>query len=285
MALFPGGRLRSGGGVAERSGPKVGRRAARAGLALAAMLFAHGEAFAGAWTLPQGTGQLIQTFSGWSGDGAPWGGQPGVQQWRGEAETYGQYGVTDTLTIFGQTALERYVLTQPESSSYTGLDYSELGMRQRIWTSGTWVASGEATLFLPGAYNPASPAQTGNTGGAGEGRLLVGTNYAFGFVRGFVDLEGAYRLRTAGPPDEWHGDATVGLELPYGLMALAQDFNTISSPSKNLSFPAWRSSMVEFSLVSAPFWRWRVQLGWFQTVLAIRTNTERGVALALWRDF
>jgi protein XagA len=271
--------------VAEGSGQRVGRLVARAGIALALLLLARSGAFAGAWTLPQGTGQLIQTFTGWGGDGAPWGGQPGVQQWRGEAGTYVQYGVSDTLTIFGQTALERYVLTQPESSGYTGLDYSELGLRHRLWASGEWVVSGEATLFLPGAYSPSSPAQAGNTGGAGEGRLLVGTNYAFGVAKGFVDLEGAYRLRSAGPPDEWHGDVTLGLELPYGAMLLAQDFNTISSPSKNLSFPAWRSSLVEISLVLPPLWRWRVQLGWFQTVAAFKTNTERGVTLAFWRDF
>jgi hypothetical protein len=31
-------------------------------------------AFAGAWTLPQGTGQLIETLYGWTGFGPPWGG-------------------------------------------------------------------------------------------------------------------------------------------------------------------------------------------------------------------
>ena len=240
---------------------------------------------AGAWTLPEGTGQIIETFYGWGGDGAPWGGEPGVQQWRGEAQTYMQYGITDQLTIFGETALERYVLSQPQSSSYTGLDYSDIGLRQRLWSSGEWVVSGEATLFLPGAYSPSSPAQAGNTGGAGEGRLLVGTNYALGVAQGFIDLEGAYRIRTAGPPDEWHGDATVGLKLPWGAMLLAQDFTTISVASRNRDFPGWRSSVAEISLVLPPIWRWRVQLGWFQTVLAVKTNTERGVSRGLLAGF
>ena len=274
-----------GFGVATGSGQGVGRRVGGVLGFLALVLCAPATARAGAWTLPEGTGQLIETFYGWTGDGAPWGGEKGVSQWRAGASTYFQYGVSNELTIFGETSLERYVLSRPESSSYTGLDYSALGMRHKLWSSGEWVLSGEATLFLPGAYSPSSPAQAGNTGGAGEGRLLLGTNYAFGIVQGFVNLEGAYRIRSAGPPDEWHGDATIGLKLPWGAMLLAQDFTTISQPTKNRQFPAWRSSEVEVSLVSPVFWGWRLQLGYFQSVMAFKTNTERGGLVAFWRDF
>ncbi len=271
--------------MATGSDRRVGRQVGGALGFLALALCAPASALAGAWTLPQGTGQLIETFYGWTGDGAPWGGEKGVSQWKAGAQTYFQYGVTDTLTIFGETSLERYVLSRPESSSYTGLDYTGIGLRQKLWSTGEWVFSGEATLFLPGAYDPSSPAQAGNTGGAGEGRVLVGTNYAFGFLRGFVDLEGAYRIRTAGPPDEWHGDATVGLDLPWGMMLMGQDFTTISQPSKNLEFPAWRSSIVEASLVLPIFRGWRLQFGYFQSVMTEKTNTERGGIVAVWRDF
>jgi hypothetical protein len=30
---------------------------------------------------------------------------------------------------------------------------------------------------------------------------------------------------------------------------------------------------------------WSLQFGWFTTLRAVRTNTERGLALALWRRF
>jgi hypothetical protein len=142
-----------------------------------ALIFgAPASALAGAWTQPEGSGLLIVTLYGWTGDGAPWGGNPAVKQNRVDAQAYVEYGLNNEFTIFGQTALERYVLSPPTPSNYTGLDYSELGLRAKLWSTGEWVFSGEATLFLPGAYNPSAPAQAGNTGGAGEARFLVGSN-------------------------------------------------------------------------------------------------------------
>lgn len=249
------------------------------------LLGARRAAVAGAWTLPEGSGLMIATLFGWSGNGAPWGGGKGVPQTRFDAEAYVEYGLTDDWTIFGQTALEHYALGHPTRSVYTGLDYSEIGLRRRLWSTGEWVFSGEATLFLPGAYNPAAPAQEGNTGGAGEGRLMAGTNFHLGPWPGFLDAQLGYRLRTAGPPDEWHGDLTVGVKPWPGFMLMLQEFTTISTASDNPSFPSWRQSVVEASLVVPLADRWSIQFGLFTTVAAVRTNTERGAALAVWRRF
>jgi hypothetical protein len=89
-------------------------------------------AFAGAWTLPQGTGQLIETLYGWTGFGPPWGGNPPVNQSRFDAQTYVQYGLTDSITIFGQTAFEHYALGDPTPDVYNGLDYSDVGLRAKL---------------------------------------------------------------------------------------------------------------------------------------------------------
>ena len=88
-------------------------RAAGATVALALALGAPVAALAGAWTEPQGSGLLIETLFGWTGAGAPWGDNPAVKQNREDAQTYVEYGVTNELTIFGQTALERYALSPP----------------------------------------------------------------------------------------------------------------------------------------------------------------------------
>ena len=264
-----------------------GERPARFASALGAALLTLSSpaAQAGAWTEPQGDGLLIESLFGWTGYGAPWGGNPAVKQNRADAETYVEYGVTNQLTIFGQTALERYSLSPPQPSLYTGLDYSDLGLRAKLWSTGAWVFSGETTLFLPGAYDPASPAQAGDTGGAGEARALVGYNLAVGSIPAFLDAELGYRLRTAGPPDEWHGDLTFGLKPTQRIMLLLQDFTIVSMASANRDFPAWRNSVVEASLVIALDAEWSLQFGLFASVLAVRTNTERGAALAVWRKF
>ncbi len=253
--------------------------------ALALVALAPAGAEAGAWTEPQGQGLVIETLWGWQGDGAPWGDNPGVKQNRADLQTYAEYGLNDQWTIFGQMAIERYELSRPESSLYAGLDYSDLGLTAKLWSTGPWVFSGQATLFLPGAWNPASPAQAGNTGGAAEARALAGLNFNLGPAQGFLDLELGYRVRTAGPPDEWHADATLGLKPAPGVILMLQDFAVVSMPSTDRSFPAWRQNVVQGSLV-LPVWdRWQLQISYYQTTLAYKTNTERGVAIAVWRTF
>ncbi len=260
-------------------------RAANLAWACALIVGAPAGACAGAWTEPAGSGLMIETLFGWTGRGAPWGAGPAVSQSKAEAQTYVEYGASDQVTIFGQMAIERYALGRPDDNVYSGLDYSDLGLRAKLWSTGQWIFSGEATLLLPGAWNPAAKAQEGNTGGAGEGLLLAGTNFSLGSWPGFFDAELGYRLRTAGPPDEWHADMTVGLKPSPGFILMVQDFTTVSTASTNRDFPAWRSSVVEASLVVPLAGRWSLQAGVFTSVIAVKTNTERGVALSIWRRF
>jgi hypothetical protein len=241
--------------------------------------------------MPQGTGQLIETLYGWTGFGPPWGGNPPANQSRFDAQTYVQFGLTDTLTVYGETAFEHYAIGDPTPNTYNGLDYSGVGLRQKLWSTGEWVFSGEATAFIPGAHDSHAPAQEGNTGWAGEARLNAGRNFAvssipfFGSVPGFLDAEVAYRRRTEGPPDEWHGDLTVGFKFTPKIMLMLQDFTTVSMSTNNPTFPAWRQSAVEASVVYALNDKWSLQLGLFSTVWTVRTNSERGGAIAVWRNF
>jgi hypothetical protein len=135
------------------------------GLGLALIGLAPGPA----WALPEGNGQIIQSFFGWTGTGAPWGnGAPGQTESRLEAQTYIEYGLWNEITLFGQIAGERYDLSPPQPSVYTGLDYSDIGVRTKVWSNYAWVFSFEATAFIPGAHDASQPAQAGNTGWAGE---------------------------------------------------------------------------------------------------------------------
>jgi protein XagA len=274
-------------------GPSRWRAAAGA---LALIVGAPAVAWGGAWTMPQGTGQLITTLYGWTGFGPPWGGNPPANQSRFDAQTYVQYGLTDSLTVYGETAFEHYAIGPPNPNTYNGLDYSGVGLRQKLWSTGDWVFSGEATAFIPGAHDSHAPAQEGNTGWAGEARLNAGRNFttlaipAFGWfpglgsIPGFLDAEVAYRLRTEGPPDEWHGDITIGFKFPK-FMVMVQDFTTVSMSTNNPTFPAWRQSVVEGSVVYALTDKWSLQFGVFSTVWTVKTNRERGGVIAVWRSF
>jgi protein XagA len=259
--------------------------------ALALSAAAPTGAFAGAWTLPQGTGQLIATLYGWTGYGSAWGGNPPANQSRFDAQAYVQYGLTDTLTVYGETAFEHYAIGEPTPDTYNGLDYSGLGLRKKLWSTGEWVFSAEATLFIPGAHDQKAPAQEGNTGWAGEARLNAGRNFKLDFipyldsVPGFLDAEVAYRQRTQGPPDEWHGDFTIGFKFTPKIMLMLQDFTTVSMSTNNPTFPAWRQSVAEASVVYALNDKWSLQVGVFSTVWTVKTNSERGGVLAVWRNF
>ena len=166
-----------------------------------------------------------------------------------------------------------------------------MGLRQKLWSTGEWIFSGEATAFIPGAHDSKAPAQEGNTGWAGEARLNAGRNFALnsipflGSVLGFLDTEIAYRVRTEGPPDEWHGDITVGFKFTPQIMLMLQDYTTVSMSTKDPTFPAWRSSVVEASVVYAFNDKWSLQVGLFSTVWTVKTNTQHGVAVAVWRNF
>ena len=142
-----------------------------------------------------------------------------------------------------------------------------------------------------------APAQEGNTGWAGEARLNAGRNFTLasipglgwfpgiGSVPGFLDAEVAYRQRTEGPPDEWHGDLTVGFKFTPKIMLMLQDFTTISMSTNDPTFPAWRQSVAEASVVYALNDKWSLQVGVFSTVWTVKTNTQHGVAVAVWRSF
>src|SRR5271156_2006449 len=85
--------------VLTRAGPN---RWWAAAAALAFFAGAPATAFGGAWTMPQGTGQLIATLYGWTGFGPPWGGNPPANQSRFDAQTYVQFGLTDSLTVYAR---------------------------------------------------------------------------------------------------------------------------------------------------------------------------------------
>jgi hypothetical protein len=262
----------------------AGQRRTLAG-ALVLSSLAPAGALAGAWTLPAGQGQIIASLFGWTGDGPAYGGGSGPKESRVEGQGYVEYGLTDSLTVVGQAALERYELTSPTADAFRGLDYSEAGLRARVWSNDVLVVSIETTAFLPGARDASRPAQAGNTGGAAEGRALVGCNFSLFAAPAFLNAEAAFRMRAAGPPDEWHGDLTLGVQLGGRATLLLQTFNTISAGPGSARFPPWSSDTAELSLVYALDERWSVQAGAFATFATVATNSQRGLVAAIWRRF
>jgi hypothetical protein len=68
-------------------------------------------------------------------------------------------------------------------------------------------------------------------------------------------------------------------------MLMLQEYTTVSMKAKDATFPAWRQSVVEASIVYALNDKWSLQVGVFSTVWTVKTNSERGGAIAVWRNF
>ena len=252
---------------------------------LCALALAPAEARAGAWTLPRGQGQIIETLLGWLGAGAPYGGQAAPRESKVESQTYVEYGLADALTVVGQISAERYALTAPSEDSFVGLDYSGAGLRARLWTNDAWVFSLEASGYVSSARDKNRSAQAGNTGPEADVRGLAGHNLTLFGAPAFLDAQAGYRFRSDGPPGEYHADLTLGVAWTPRAQIIAQSFNTISSGAGAPGFSAWESHKGQLSLVYALDERWSVQVGGFATLYRRNTNSEYGALVALWRRF
>jgi hypothetical protein len=253
-------------------------------MALAAAL-GPSAAVAGAWTLPQGQGQVIETLYGWAGSGAPYGGSAAPNETKFGSQTYVEYGLTNGLTAIGNVGVIRYGLSAPTKDSYFGFDYSGAGLRAKLWSDDAWVFSLEASGYVSGARDAAKPAQAGDTGPQADARALLGHNLTLFGAPAFVDAEAGFRFRTDGPADEWRADLTLGVTWTPKAQILAQAFNTISNGAGAPGFSAWENHIGQLSVVYALNDKWSVQIGGFGTLYRRNTNSEYGALVAVWRRF
>jgi protein XagA len=250
---------------------------------LAAM--APATAFAGAWTQPAGQGQATVSLYGWAGEAAPSGYYASPKENEVQSQLYVEYGLADRLMLVGSVALERYAILSPANNTYTGPDYSQIGLQYQVAKWDDWVFSVSSSLFIPGATESSQPAQAGNTGGAAEVRGLAGRSFALSVGYGFVDAEIAYRDRTAGPPSEWHGDLTLGYKPNDTWTFMVQSFNEVTDGAGDPGFPGITESIEQVSVLYAINKQWSLQVGAFATAVSIGTNSERGGVVSITRKF
>ncbi len=265
-------------------------------IGLAALQGAPGFAIpaeAGAWTPDAGHGEIIvttlfdqaNTAFDQAGRFTP---TPHYQSL--QATAFIDYGVTDWLAALIKPSVQASSLGAPLNQRFTGLGDSEIGAQARLWRDNTTVVSASAEALLPTSAGAGSSG-SGNSWLPGDNhagydfRLLLGKNVAVGALPGFVEVEGAYRLRGGPAPDEAHADLTFGLYATPRLMLLAQSFNVASGPSNGPVFPHWAQSKLQLSFVYRLDAAWRTQVGGFAALAGDNAWRENGVLVALWRQF
>lgn len=255
-------------------------------LALTLGLSPIGDAFAGAWTLPQGDAKTIvaATYSQASRDFGPSGRREPRSDFRKtEISAYGEFGIADevTLTFSGAYRSER-VTDVGFSQSRVGPTRINAGARIRLGTIDETVFSIQPLIEVHAA------SQTDDTFGSRAGdvdyevRLLVGEPFQFLGIDGFVDSQLGYRTRPNGRADQADIDITWGLKPTPDWMVLFQSFNFVSVGPEAGPGDRIRSHKLSLSLVRRVDDKLSVGATAFSAVAGENIVAETGGGLSVW---
>jgi hypothetical protein len=256
-------------------------------LAMGLMSYAT-SVFAGAWTLEEGTGQLIFTNTAMTATNLFSTGyalQPTPRYNKDEAQALIEYGVTNWLTAMVAPSLQHVDIAAPFSAERSGLGYTDLGGRARIWSDASWVASAQVTFRIPGTYDNTNPAAIGYTDPEVDLRGLVGYSFKVGTLPSFMDVEVAQRFRIGGPPDEFRADITLGIHATDKWLLLAQSFNVTSEGAGTWGFGSFGYYKLQLSAVYAVTKSVSLQLGGYSTYWGRNALQENGLVVGAWYKF
>lgn len=246
-------------------------------LAAVGSALAGGDASGGAWTLDQGSAQIILTArlkageaAVGSGDGTAW--TPAYDE-RG-LDALIEYGVTDRFTLLAYGAAKD--TDHPWQGRAANLDRTGLAGRIGLYRDGDWAASVQLGGGVDGGAGDVRP--------EAEGRFLVGRSFDVARLPAFAEIQTGYRLRGSDAVDEVLIDLTLGARPRPDVLLLAQAFNALPTGDGKLAFDDDREHKAQLSVVWDVTASWSIQLGAFSTV-GQEAWRERGAVVAVWRRF
>jgi hypothetical protein len=245
-------------------------------------------AFAGAWTLDAGTGELIITGTAMQATSV-FDSNSKLQSIprysKEEAQALIEYGVTNWFTAMLQPSLQHVNIAAPFGAERGGLGYTDIGGRARIWSDDSWVVSAQATFRIPGVLDKTNPAAIGYTDPEIDIRGLVGYSFKAGTLPAFIDVEVAQRFRLGGPPDEFRTDITFGIRPVDRWLFLAQSFNVVSEGAGTWGFGSFAYHKFQLSAVYALTPTLSLQLGGYSTYWGRDALQENGLVVGAWYKF
>jgi protein XagA len=252
------------------------------------LLSAPAVALAGAWTLPQGTSELVATVTASTStsvfdDGGSLTSTPRYD--KADADALVEYGLTNDFTVIFEPGLQHIDIAAPTSAERTGLDYTEFGGRYQLWRNDDWVLSAQAVVEFPGTTDTSNPAAIGYTDVEADFRALLGHSFMLGAMPAFADLEVAQRQRGDGSPNEFRVDGTLGVEVAPRWTVLAQSFNVMSEGAGSPVFGSYQYFKLQLSAVYALTPTWSLQGGGFTTYAGTNSLQENGAIFGVWHKF
>ena len=256
---------------------------------IATGLMSHATAaFAGAWTLDQGTGQLIAVAtamqsSSYFTTGSALQSIPHYN--KDEAQALIEYGITNWFTAIIQPSLQHVDIAPPFSGTRTGLGYTDVGGRARIWSDASWVVSGQVTFREPGTFDKTNTAAIGYTDPEVDVRGLVGYSFKAWELPAFIGVEVAQRFRLGGPPDEFRTDITFGIRPMERWLLLVQSFNVTSEGAGTWGYGSFGYYKAQLSAVYAVTPAVSLQFGGYSTYWGRNALQENGLVVGGWYRF
>lgn len=254
-------------------------------------LFVSGMAYAGAWTQPEGHGQLIVTGLYSSADrfyntnGRK---QSQTTYRKYELNPYFEYGVFDKITLGGNFSLQH--ASQSPNSNW-GIGDSEFFARFRVAEIHGLVVSLQPLIKLPSPENSTERPALGGKHPDGE----IGASLGYGFdlfgQHHFADLDAGYRHRLGSANDQMKLAATLGISLSPQWMLMPQAFLTRRTDAPaNAGFTQssgddYNETKLQLSGVVKMNERWSLQAGAFTELKGKNIGDGSGAILSVWRAF
>lgn len=267
---------------------------------------------AGAWTQPKGDGLVIsgtsynQATLAYDSNGKL---STPVDFQKIDSTFYAEYGLSNRLTVVGNTALQDISYTSSQGPQlYRGLATSKLGVRYGVNSPSPWVLAIQPSLVIPAGGEAVPDGDLGLGGFGAEMRVLAGRPLKFGEKAGFVNMEAAYDARSGGAPRQITADVTMGLNLTEAIQLIGQGFyrhtngalfeRDVILPNESLKLQA--SIVIELPKIRlfkstsedreadpppARSGQASLQIGVFQGVAGRNIVREQGAMVTLWNTF
>ena len=203
---------------------------------------------------------------------------------KGSINIYAEYGLTDWMTV---RLLPSYELVQTgfsgERNKEKGFNSTGAGARFKLWSGRTQIVSVEATYFSRGEIRTTETNVVSRGKGDVDLRLLYGINRQFPLLKWqfdtFADIQAGYRCRDGAPPNEYHADLTMGVNLGRRWQLLAQNFNIVSDGLGEVEgqaeFGSFQLYKGQISAVYDVTDRISLQLGGFRTLFGRNIVEEK----------
>lgn len=248
-------------------------------------------AYAGAWALPQGEGQIISTTVHDTANQAyddKWKLTRDVNFAKVDSRFFMEHGLTSKLTLVLETAIQDVDYTSRDGrTKVQGLGNSAMGARYQFFKKGKHVTAIQGTFILAGNGENISDADLGRGGNGLELRALYGRSFKALKRDGFVDLQAAWIYRSGQSPDSYKSDISLGINATKNIQLIGQAFYSktngqVLGIDRVLSN---ESLKLQASLVRKTSEKRSYQVGVFQTVAGRNIVKEKAVIFGVWQRY